>query len=151
MNKRERYVSFLKEEGYLPQMFGDDMVTFKKEGGTYVILSHEEDETYLQIIYPNFWSISDDAERLRLFEACNSATETTKGVKFLLTKANSWAIVELFLPEFDAFKLVFTRCLSALQLGVKTVVELMRASDTTALVRGNETAATEPAPANITS
>jgi hypothetical protein len=55
----ERYLEFLAEEGYRPKIDANGNVSFKCEGGNYVIRIDEKDEEYFELAYPNFWRITE--------------------------------------------------------------------------------------------
>ena len=121
MNKAERaqmYVSYLREEGYAPEVDKDGDVMFKFEGGTYFVLVDEEDEMFFQIMYPSFWPIESEEERARVEKAAQLATRSTKVAKVYPQRDNVTASVELLCVPPEAFKAVFRRALRCIQAGV---------------------------------
>ena len=121
MNKQQltdMYRSFLAEEGYVPQLTDDGNVTFKYEGGSYLIQIDENDEQFFRVIYPAFWPIESEAEREKVAQAALSATAETKVVKVYPVDNSTWAAIEMFCSPPEVFKSVFQRSLLALKAGV---------------------------------
>ncbi|MBK8980104.1 MAG: hypothetical protein IPM29_29745 [Planctomycetes bacterium] len=129
MNKQQRaemYSQFLREEGYAPKLDDDGDVTFKYEGGFYLILIDAEDEEFFRLVYPGFWAISDDAERARVERAALLASAQTKVVKIFPVRDDTWAAIEMFCSPPDVFKSVFRRSIGALRAGVQNFIKHMR-------------------------
>jgi len=131
MSKKERarvYMDFLAEEGYRPYMDEDGDVVFKSEGLTYVIITEEEDEEFVSLVLPNFWSIDSEKELARALKAANEVNRSIKAVKVYVRKdgKNTIAAVEMFVKTPESFNLVFERSLRALKGAVARFAELMR-------------------------
>ena len=128
MTKDERlkmYSDFLKAEGYAPETIKEGVV-FKAEGKTYVIMVDESDEQFFRLVFPNFWSIDNDKERVKVVAASSHSTGATKVAKIFPVDNNTWGTIELFVASPDHFKGVFTRSLGALQAAVQTFVGQMK-------------------------
>jgi hypothetical protein len=128
MTKDERlkmYADFLKGEGYSPETIKEGVV-FKAEGKTYVIMVDENDEQFFRLVFPNFWSIDSDKERVKVVAASSHSTAATKVAKIFPVDNNTWGTIELFVASPDHFKGVFTRSLGALQAAVQTFVGQMK-------------------------
>lgn len=122
MSRQERveiYMRHLQEEGFSPRIDDDGDVAFKYEGGNYCILVEEGDEEFFRIIYPGFWSIENEEERIKVTYAALQATADTKVVKVFPVRNNTWAAIEMFCLPADSFKPVFMRCMRALRAGVE--------------------------------
>jgi hypothetical protein len=122
------YLEYLRENGYRPQLDGDGDVVFKYEGKTFLIFVDEEDPGFFRLVFPNFWPIEDEAERVRAWQAATEATASTKVAKVFLVEDNVWASVELFMGAPSGFAAVFGRCLDAIMVGVSTFATQMKAS-----------------------
>jgi len=120
------YRSFLAEEGYAPKIDNDGDVLFKFEGGTYFIAVSEKDEVFFRIVFPNFWPIESEQERVRALLAAASATAETKVAKVFLVRDDTYASIEMFCSPPDTFKPVFRRCLNALRASVEHFREKMQ-------------------------
>ncbi len=128
MTKDERinmYTAYLKGEGYSPESIKEGVV-FKAEGKTYVIMVDENDEQFFRLVFPNFWSIDNDKERVKVVAASAQATAATKVAKIFPVENNTWGTIELFVASPDAFKGVFTRSMGALQAAVQNFVQAMK-------------------------
>lgn len=129
MNKAQRiqvYLDFLKKEGYVPQLDRDGDIVFKIEGRTYLIILDENDEVFFRLVFPNFWSIESEAERLKVERASVIATANTKVAKVFPVGNNTWATIELFAPSPESVLPVLMRSMSALMTAVNKFVEEMR-------------------------
>lgn len=121
------YTSFLEEEGYRPNIDDDGDIYFKREGKTYLIFVDSEDSKFFRLVFPNFWPIESEEERLMVLHAANAATAQTKTAKVYMVQDNVWASVELFIDDPSHFKALFGRCMDALGVGVQTFVTAMKA------------------------
>ncbi len=124
--KAEFYASFLRSEGFAPEVDKDGDVRFKAEGGTYVLFAHEADPEYFFLLFPNFWPIESEAERRRAFEAACHATATTKVAKVYPLGDNVSASVEMLFMDPEQCKPVFKRALAMLKGSVAMFVDKMR-------------------------
>jgi hypothetical protein len=122
------YMIYLKREGYLPEMDSDGDIRFKKEGHIYLIdvRAQADDPQYLRIIFPNFWSIDNDIERLEVLAAADYVNSTLKVVKVYTVKNNTWAVIEIFISNQEDFKDIFSRIMSVLSGGVERFATKMR-------------------------
>ena len=128
MTKDERlkmHSDFLKTEGCNPETI-EEGVVFKAEGKTYVIVVDENDEQSFRLVFPNFWSIDNDVERVKVVAASSHSTGATKVAKIFPVDNNTWGTIELFVASPDQFKGVFARSMSALQAAVQTFVGQMK-------------------------
>ena len=129
MTKADRarmYETYLREEGYNPKIDDDGDVAFKVEGKSYVIMVAENDPEFFRILFPNFWPIESDDERIRVLLASVEACKDTKVAKVFPVRDDTWATVEIFCMPPESFRLVFNRCLSALRTAVNTFAEHAR-------------------------
>lgn len=129
MSKAERTTimqEFLQNEGYVPKLDSDGDITFKYEGGNYIIIFDDDDPEFFRLIYPAFWSIDSPEERVQVEGAALRATSQTKVAKVYLVGENTWAAIELFCPSAEAAVAVFPRSIRALRAAVNTFVADMR-------------------------
>jgi hypothetical protein len=122
------YLEYLRENGYRPWVDGDGDVVFKYEGKTFLIFVDEDDLSFFRLVFPNFWPIEDEAERVRAWQAATEATASTKVAKVFLVEDDVWASAELFVGEPSDFEAVFSRCVDAVVAGVNTFATHMRSS-----------------------
>ena len=123
MERTDLYMKYLEDEGYRPSIQAD-LIIFKKEGGTYVVVTDDNDPEYVQILYPGFWPIDSDEERQAAVRAANQATGRTKVGKVFLTDEgdNVNASLEAFLKDPEDFAVIFDRTL----LVISTAVQFFR-------------------------
>jgi hypothetical protein len=120
------YMDTLAEEGYRPKLDEDGDVVFKSEGRTLYIRMYPDDTEYMQLVLPNFWKIESEEERELALIAANHATRVTKVTKVFVTKANTCASIEMFLPEPALFAKILNRSVAALRNGAEHFAEKMQ-------------------------
>jgi len=118
-DRAEMYRAYLAGEGFPAQIDRDGDVTFKHEGGSYVIIIDEDDETYFRLVFPSFWSIESDEERVRVILAAVHATAQIKVAKVYPLGDQTFASIEMFVSPPEGFKPVFLRSLRALHAAVQ--------------------------------
>jgi hypothetical protein len=113
---QDMYVSYLKEQGYQPNIDSDGDVVFKAEGGTYYIIVDENDLGSFRILYPNFWSVESLDEKTKIYEVANYINRTTKVIKVFLNSRgdNTSMDVNIFIARPEDFKLHFQRMIDLL-------------------------------------
>ena len=119
------YTNFLNEKGYENSIDGDGDVQFKHNDRTFFIEVNEDDTEFFRVVLANIWPIESVSEGLQVVQACDEVNRTMKCTKAYTTNDDVWIAVELFVGRPDAFKDVFERCLSAIELGVSTFVDEM--------------------------
>lgn len=126
-----RYASevleFLAEEGFRPQLDEEGDVFFKFEGGTYFLITSDDDATYFALHYLRFWSLHDPAERLRAHEAAAQAHRRIRVGRIVILDDDVSASVQAYLPDGDSWRRVLMLNLSGLQALVKTFRDQMHA------------------------
>jgi hypothetical protein len=120
------FCNFLRKEGYLPSVDEDGDVVFKFEGRTYLVLLDDKDDEFFRLVFPGFWEITSEEERIMVERAALTATAETKVAKVFPVRDNTWATIELFVPDIESAQRVFNRSLRALQTAVRTFVEQMQ-------------------------
>lgn len=124
----EMYRAYLAEEGYVPHVEDNGDVTFKFEGGLYIVIVPDDDPDYFRLAYPGFWEIENEEERLRVNQAALQACIEIKVAKVYPLGDNTWAAVELFCNPPENFKRVFQRSLRAIQTAVDCFSDHLRNS-----------------------
>ncbi len=119
------YTNYLDGKGYENNIDGDGDVQFKHNDRTFFIEVNEGDTEFFRIVLANIWPIESVSESLEVVQACDEVNRTMKCTKAYTTNDDVWIAVELFVGRPDAFKDVFDRCLSAIELGVTTFVDEM--------------------------
>ena len=123
---QQMYMDYLVEEGFRPEIDGDGDVHFKKEGRSYYIIVNETDLEYFRLIFPSYWKIEDENERMRVLVAAEVANRTSKVAKTFIVGDSVTSCAELFVAEPEQFRHVFNRALAALEHGVSTFAGKMK-------------------------
>jgi hypothetical protein len=110
------YTTYLREEGYQPEIDSDGDVSFKAEGRNFWIDIDDKDLQSFRIVYSNFWEIESLAEKTRAYEAANYINRTTKVAKvFLNSREDNVSMdVNIFIDKPEDFKIHFYRMLELL-------------------------------------
>jgi hypothetical protein len=124
--KAQMYLEHLKSLGYYPEIDPDGDVRFKHEGRTYYVFGEEGDQHYFRLVYPNFWSIDSDEERVKVLAMMSDINSDFKVVKLYPSRNDSSASVEMFLDPIDHFKVIFPRSMGLLAECVTRFVRRMR-------------------------
>lgn len=128
MDKEEKvraFSDFLRQEGYVPTVDEDGDIRLKIQGRTYYVIFDDKDELFFRVIFPNFWGIESDDERIKVERAALKATAETKVAKVFTVRENTWATVEIFSSSVDNAQKIFSRSVSALQTAVRTFADEM--------------------------
>lgn len=117
-DKVHKFCEFLREEGYFPKLDDDGDITFKVAGHIYLV-SLDDDEQYLRIVFPNFWEVDSQDERQIVEKVALEVTAQVKAAKVFITKNDKVsAAIEMFSSSLENSKIVFERCLAALNAAV---------------------------------
>ena len=110
------YSDFLKEEGFIPELDSDGDVRFKYEGKVYYIdaTNSAKDPEFFRIVFPFFWKIESETERIRAFATCADVNASMKVAKVFITRDNTSISIELLLAKPGDFKPVFKRSMTIL-------------------------------------
>lgn len=119
------YVDFLKEEGYAPKVDSDGDVAFKAEGKNYYIEVNEDDSEYFRIVFPNFWEIESEDERVAVAFAASTASRKTKVAKVYLVGDNTSISAEILLSDPASFRDHFGRMIGMILTALETFQEEM--------------------------
>ena len=121
----EIFQEWLRNNGYRfeVQPFG---ISFKHQGGHFIISDNSGDELYLQIVMPAVYQLNDSSEKLHALEACNELTKSVKCLKaFFADEDTIWLSTEMYVdhtPELDDF---MDRLLHILNQGRMKLKELL--------------------------
>ena len=111
------YLDVIREEGYKGEVDNDGDIHFKFEGMSYFIMVREDDETYYSILFPRFWNLESQDEKMKALIVCNSLNSQYKcGKLFAVGELESVsASIQLFLNDINDFKKFFSRILGILK------------------------------------
>lgn len=130
MDQTEFFLTFLREEGFRPELTEYGNVLFRFEGGNYLLMIHEDDQQYYQLFYSNFWRIDSAEELQRALLYANEVCRWIKVAKVYVNEeqTNVSAAVEMYIGELDAIRPCFMRTLTTLQGAINRFREHMRRS-----------------------
>ena len=86
MTKLEALKSMLHDRSLVPECH-DDYVAFRHLDGHFLLPIHDEDATFYQLVFPNFWSLEDAETRSSALEAAGAVNAATKLVKVFPTRS----------------------------------------------------------------
>ena len=103
--------TFLKEEGFMPEIDSDGDIKFKKEGFTYYVSvsSNDESPMYITLFCP--FSYPDDITRETLFMA-SAELNKYKGVKVMCYDKSYNIQCNMYLTTAEPFKYAFYKMMS---------------------------------------
>jgi hypothetical protein len=123
---QNRYLAFLREEGYTPSISSSGNVQFKIQGKSYYIVIDEDDEEYFTLLYPNFWSANTAQKRRQATMAASYASNRTKVARvYLGTNNYVSATSEVFLNDPDDYRYIFARMLRTITTAVEFFEEYL--------------------------
>jgi hypothetical protein len=124
---QQMYVTYLKQEGYQPEVDSDGDVAFKAEGRYFYISVDEDDLEVFTIVFPYFWEIESLSERREALLAASNANRTTKIAKIYLTPDDDTSIIgQTYLVKPDDFKLFFGRMVDAIMTARRKFIDEMQ-------------------------
>lgn len=107
---KSKYMDFLRRKGYGPKLLDNGNIGFTTgDNGTFLLLVESDDPEYFGILYPGFWKIESEQERLKAIEAANSVTGKNKVAKVVVANSNTHAGAEVILARPEDFEKVFPR------------------------------------------
>lgn len=127
---KERCLSILREEGYLPTIDDDGDIKLKVQGLTYYVITDTDDEVYLRVWLPSFWSIENDQEFAKAHFVANKVNREYKVAKVTIAKNNdnTHAQCEMFIsPDDPQLKRILLRLFNLLSSVRSDFAEGMRA------------------------
>lgn len=106
-------MNLLVRQGFTPQEESEVGIHFQFEGETYYIAPQNDDNTFSQLLYPNFWSLESEDEIGCALFACDLVNRKAKLVKLHTADDDVWANIESlhdspadfvgFLPQYLRF------------------------------------------------
>lgn len=119
-------MDYLVAENYQPDLAEDGEIIFKHEGGTYVLYPEQDDSEYFRLVFPAFWEIESETERLYALQVMSAINNSHKVLKMYLYNDNIYAAIEMFIDPIENFKNIFDRSMRVLVAGALAFREEMR-------------------------
>ena len=115
--------TFLKEEGYVPEIDSDGDIKFKKEGKVYYIEVSKVDTAPMYVRTYKFYTYSESFTKEKIVKALEK-TNLKKGVKVLCFDSSYYYQSEQYLNNAEIFKFTFYKLLSQLDAVQEQVAEI---------------------------
>jgi hypothetical protein len=126
LDRSTRYLAYLIDEGYRPQMDDPHCIIFRREGRGFVLICEDSDAEFFHLLYPRFWLVHTSEQHSRALLAANRTTKGLKAVKVFVGDDNRvYASIEAFYPGPDDFAAVFARNIRALVGAAATFIHEM--------------------------
>lgn len=118
---RAPYLAVLAQAGYRPEIDSDGDIRFAYEGRHFYV-TRNCDATYLEILYPGFWSIDSGPELGMVLFAASTANRTTKAAKLWVSEDldRVSAVAECLISGPLDLQPIFMRLLRCLSLALET-------------------------------
>lgn len=107
--RQDRYMAFLREKGYTPEINQKGLILFRDVDFRYCIDAAAANDGSLVLMLPAVMEVRDEAGRARVRLAMDEANAGVRAAKLFLVGDQVWAVIEVFLPRPDDFPLVFDR------------------------------------------
>ena len=107
--------SFLREEGFLPEIDSDGDIAFKKDGDKYYVIIDSRDTSPFYITLSKFYSYGERLNRHNISEKLDKLN-LKKAVKVLLNDKSYVLQSEMFIVNVESFKYVFYKLLKQIEV-----------------------------------
>ena len=123
------YKNWLSENGvkYEEKDYG---LTFKYQGGYFIIGNNSKDSQYFNIVMPGIFDFGDnpDVPRIKVLEALNTITADYKVVKAVCDQEDCWLTTEIFIDSTPDVEDYFERLLNILHQSRMEFFQILRNS-----------------------
>lgn len=125
---QDKYVSFLTEKGYSPEVDTDGDIKFTYEDRTFYITIDMKDKKFFRIAKLGNLELDSESQIAKAINLCHQVTRDTKVAKVYWLKNVIWASSELLLEDQDDFKSIFDRVVKLTEDAYLKFVELWKES-----------------------
>ena len=126
---QDRYVDFLTEEGYSPEIDSDGDVKFQYNERTYYITIDNDDPDFFRVARLANLKLSDPAEITQAKEICHQVTRDAKVAKVYWLKGVIWTSAEQIMANPDDFESIFARTMRLTDSAYTKFVETWKDRD----------------------
>ncbi len=123
------YKNWLSENGvkYEEKDYG---LTFKYQGGYFIIGNNSKDSQYFNIVMPGIFDFGDnpDVPRIKVLEALNKINADSKVVKAVCDQEDCWLTTEIFIDSTPDVEDYFERLLNILHQSRMEFFQILRNS-----------------------
>lgn len=105
-------------------------ITFKYQGGYFIIGNNEKDAQFFNIVMPGIYDFADhpDVERVKVLEALNKINAHYKVVKAVCDEEDCWLTTEIFIDSTPDVEDYFERLLNILHQSRMEFFQILRNS-----------------------
>lgn len=126
--------SFLREEGFMPQIDSDGDIAFKKDGDRYYVIIDSRDTSPFYITLSKFYSYGEGLNRHNISEKLDELN-LKKAVKVLLNDKSYVLQSEMFIINAESFKYVFYKLLNQIE-ALEEEVNILCSDKSDAVIEG---------------
>lgn len=108
---QDKYLAFLNEKGYSPEVDEDGDVKFQYNERNYYITIDIKDESFFRLARLAGLTLENETDITEAKEICHNVTQDVKVAKVYWLKNTIWVSSELLMPDKDSYEEVFDRCL----------------------------------------
>lgn len=108
---RSEIQSFLKQEGFMPEIDSDGDIKFKREGNTYYIRIDKANKSPMYLRLQSYYNYSDNLSKSKISAALPDLN-LWKAVKVVMYESQFTVQADMFLTSSEAFKTVFYKLIS---------------------------------------
>lgn len=108
---QDRYMAFLNDKGYSPEVDSDGDIKFTYNSRSYYITIDNEEDRFFRLARLANLKLESTTEITRAREICHDITQDVKVAKVYWLKNIIWVSSELLMPDKGSYELIFDRCL----------------------------------------
>jgi len=108
---QDKYVAFLTDKGYSPEVDSDGDIKFLYKERSYYITIDIEDKNFFRLARLANLKLDSESQIAKAKEICHEITKDVKVTKVYWLNGQLWTSSEIVLPAPDNFAIVFDRVL----------------------------------------
>ncbi len=108
---QDRYMAFLNNKGYSPEVDSDGDIKFTYKNRSYYITIDDKEDRFFRLARLANLKLESTTEITRAKEICHDITQDVKVAKVYWLKNIIWMSSELLMPDKESYELIFDRCL----------------------------------------
>ncbi len=101
------YMTFLKQEGFVPELTEKGSVIFKSEGNVLILLASEKFPLYFRLSNIFKWTMTEEEKKQKTLTAANKASMETRVVKVVVGDDFISFDFEALMTDPESFRLFF--------------------------------------------
>lgn len=108
---QDKYVAFLNNKGYSPEVDSDSDIKFSYNNRSYYITIDEKEESFFRLARLANLRLESNTDIAQAKEICHDITREVKVAKVYWLKGVIWVSSELLMPDKESYETIFDRCL----------------------------------------